>query len=106
MHNAYQIRTRASMANNITILREAAADFASVQAFYTPVGYLGTITADCIVISARTAGTIVGAVRIAPENGVLVLRGTMVAPSYQRQGVGTRMLREISKLMGSRECFC
>jgi N-acetylglutamate synthase-like GNAT family acetyltransferase len=94
------------MGDNVTIFRETQADFPSLQAFYSSVGYLGTITADCIVISARTADAIVGAVRLAPENGVLVLRGMMIAPSYQRRGVGTRMLRELSKLMRGRECFC
>src|SRR5215510_9151537 len=47
-----------------------------------------------------------GAVRLSPENRVLVLRGMMIAPSRQRQGIGARMLSEASKLMGSQECFC
>ena len=64
------------------------------------------ITADCTVISAKCGDDIMGAVRLAPENGVLVLRGMHIAPSFQRQGIGTRMLREISKFIGARECFC
>jgi N-acetylglutamate synthase-like GNAT family acetyltransferase len=106
MHYTYQIGNRASMVDNITIVRETLPDFSNVQAFYVSVGYLGTITADCIVISAKTADAIVGAVRLAPENGLLVLRGMMVAPAYQRRGIGTRMLRQISELMSSYECFC
>jgi hypothetical protein len=30
----------------------------------------------------------------------------MIAPSYQRRGIGTRMLWEASKFMHSAECFC
>jgi predicted N-acetyltransferase YhbS len=56
------------------------------------------------VISAKAREKIVGAVRLSPESGVLVLRGMQITPSYQRQEIGTRMLREVAKFMGSREC--
>jgi N-acetylglutamate synthase-like GNAT family acetyltransferase len=58
------------------------------------------------VISAKTQDKIVGAVRLSQESGVLVLRGMRIAQSYQRQGIGTRMLWRLSKSIGSRECFC
>jgi GNAT superfamily N-acetyltransferase len=90
----------------ITILRETAADFPDVQAFYTSVGYSQAITADCVVISAKAEDKIVGAVRLLQENAVLVLRGMQIAQSYQRRGIGTLMLWELSKFIGSRECFC
>jgi N-acetylglutamate synthase-like GNAT family acetyltransferase len=86
--------------------REMAADFRDAQAFYASVGYSGIVTTDCIVVSAKCGDNIVGVVRLAPENGVLVLRGMMIAPSYQRQRIGTRMLWEVSKVLGARECFC
>jgi N-acetylglutamate synthase-like GNAT family acetyltransferase len=90
----------------ITILRETAADFTDVQAFYASVGYFQAITADCVVISAKAEDKIVGAVRLSQESGVLVLRGMQIAQSYQRQGIGTRMLWVLSKFIGSQECFC
>jgi N-acetylglutamate synthase-like GNAT family acetyltransferase len=93
------------MAERITIFRETTANFSAMEAFYA-FGYFQAITADCVVISAKAREKIVGAVRLSPESGVLVLRGMQIAPSYQRQGIGTRMLREIAKFMGSRECFC
>src|SRR5215471_12063038 len=34
------------------------------------------------------------------------LRGMRIAPSYQRQGIGTRMLWAVSKFMHPPECFC
>jgi N-acetylglutamate synthase-like GNAT family acetyltransferase len=77
---------------SITILRATAADFPVVQAFYASVGYFQAITADCVVISARAEDKIVGAVRLSQESGAVVLRGMQIAQSYQRQGIGTRML--------------
>jgi N-acetylglutamate synthase-like GNAT family acetyltransferase len=106
LHELSIFPSRLPIIENTTIRREMIADFPKVQAFYASVGYFHAITADCIVISAKTGDTVVGAVRLAPEGGVLVLRGMMIAPSYQRQGLGTRMLWEVSKFIGSRECFC
>jgi GNAT superfamily N-acetyltransferase len=94
------------MAENIAIFRDTIASLSEVQTFYASVGYFQVVTADCIVISARSRDTIVGVVRLSPENGVQVLRGMMIAPSYQRRGIGTRMLWEASKFMNPPECFC
>ncbi len=94
------------MVETITIRREMTADFPKVQAFYASVGYFGMVTEDCTVFSAKCGDDVIGAVRLAPENGVLVLRGMEIAPPYRRKGIGTRMLREISKSIDSRECFC
>jgi N-acetylglutamate synthase-like GNAT family acetyltransferase len=94
------------MAETIAIFHDAAASLSEVQTFYASVGYFQVVTADCIVISARSRDTIVGVVRLSPENGVQVLRGMRIAPSYQRRGIGARMLWEISKFVRSQECFC
>jgi N-acetylglutamate synthase-like GNAT family acetyltransferase len=88
------------------IHREMAADFPKAQAFYASVGYSGIVTTDCMVVSAKCGNNFVGVVRLTPEDGVLVLRGVRIAPSYQRQRIGTRMLWEVSKILGARECFC
>jgi N-acetylglutamate synthase-like GNAT family acetyltransferase len=94
------------MAQNVVIHREMVADFPEVQAFYASVGYSGIVTTNCVVVSAKRGDNIVGAVRLAREDGVLVLRGMRIVPSYQRQRIGTRMLWEVSKVLGARECFC
>ena len=85
---------------------EPANNFPAIEAFYTSVGYLGLIAPSSVVIAARDGDTIVGAARIARENGILVLRGMMIAPSHQRRGLGTRMLSELDKHIGHSECFC
>jgi Acetyltransferase (GNAT) family len=94
------------MVQNVVIHREMVADFPKVQAFYASVGYSGIVTTNCVVVSVKCGDNIVGAVRLAREDGVLVLRGMRIALSYQRQRIGTRMLREVSKVLGARECFC
>src|SRR5947209_3464589 len=85
---------------------EPANNFPAIETFYASVGYLGLITPTSVVIAARDGNAIVGAARTVRENGVLVLRGMMIAPSYQRRGLGTRMLWELDKHIGRSECFC
>lgn len=95
------------MIENVVISREEPANFLEAQLFYSSVGYFDTIVPDCIVISAREFGQIVGIVRLAWEDNVLVLRGMMVARSHRRRGIGTQMLRELGKhIAARRECFC
>ena len=85
---------------------EPADNFSTIETFYASVGYLGLIAPSSIVIAARDGDVIVGAARIARENGILVLRGMMIAPSHQRRGLGTRMLWALDKHIGRGQCFC
>ena len=85
---------------------EPADNFSAIETFYASVGYLGLIAPSSIVIAARDGDVIVGAARIARENGILVLRGMMIAPSHQRRGLGTRMLWALDKHIGRGQCFC
>jgi N-acetylglutamate synthase-like GNAT family acetyltransferase len=85
---------------------EPANNFPAIETFYASVGYFGLIVPSSVVIAARHGDAIVGAARIAKENDILVLRGMMIAPSHQRRGLGTRMLRELDKHIGHSECFC
>jgi hypothetical protein len=94
------------MFQNVVIHREMVANFPEVRAFYASVGYSGIVTTNCTVVSAKCGHNIVGAVRLAQEDGVLVLRGMRTTASYQRQQIGTHMLWEVSGVLGARECFC
>ena len=55
---------------------------------------------------AESTGQIVGIVRVAEEEGTLVLRGMRVAPAFQRRQIGTRLLQNIAGWLGQRECYC
>ena len=48
---------------------EPANNFPAIQIFYASVGYLGLIAPSSVVIAARDGDSIVGASRIARENG-------------------------------------
>ena len=79
-------------------------DLQAVNDFYKTRNYVGADSGD-IVMAAIDQGNIVGAVRLCTENGVLVLRGMQIADNWQRQGVGTAMLRKLDESIGERECF-
>lgn len=82
-------------------------DFAAAQAFYETVGYFDPITPGSIVVAARDKDhRIVGVVRLCREEGVQILRGMMLAPSVQRQGLGSRMLQVLKIGLDPECCYC
>jgi len=76
-----------------------------VQA-YRRFGYQRAIDPRDTIWIAEHGGEILGIVRIAEEEGVLVLRGMRIAEQVQRRRIGSRLLEEIAAWLGSRECFC
>lgn len=77
-----------------------------VLAVYTALGYRRTIDRADTVWLAENAGQAAGIVRVAAEQGTLVLRGMRVAEHAQRQRLGTRLLEEIAEWLQNRECYC
>ena len=88
------------------IQKEQQSNFVKAQEFYSTVEYYSEIQPNDIVFSAYDKENIIGVVRIAPENKALVLRGMMIAPSHQRKGIGTLMIKELEKSIGSQDCYC
>jgi GNAT superfamily N-acetyltransferase len=80
--------------------------FGDARAFYQRVGYRGGIADDCSVFVARSGGAIIGVVRLAPEQGVIALRGMMIAKSHQRRGIGTRLLRFVEPSLSACDAYC
>ena len=81
-------------------------DVPGVQAFYTTVGYgCGALPGDRLLV-ARADQSIIAAVRLCTENGTLVLRGMYVAEERQGQGIGSRLLEAMAKVIGAAECWC
>ena len=82
------------------------ADLSGVAAFYEEVGYsCGVCSGDRIVV-ARDEQTIVAAVRLCEEEGVLVARGMYVAETLRRKGLGASLLERASSEIGRAECWC
>ena len=75
-------------------------------AVYAALGYRRTIHPADTVWLAETAEVAAGIVRVAAEQGTLVLRGMRIAEPARRQRLGTRMLEAIAEWLGDRECYC
>ena len=75
-------------------------------AVYAALGYRRMIDPADTVWLAETAVETVGIVRVAAEQGTLVLRGMRVAEHARRGGLGTRMLHAIADWLQDRECYC
>jgi N-acetylglutamate synthase-like GNAT family acetyltransferase len=80
--------------------------FAAAQNFYATVGYHTPIGSKDLVLAAFNENEIIGLVRLAPELDFIVLRGMMIAPSYQRHGLGSAMLFKLKDSIGSATCYC
>ncbi len=64
----------------------------------------GLSDTDQVVIALEDE--IIGAVRIASENNVKVLRGMQVAPEWQREGIGLKMLQFLAEHIDLTDCYC
>jgi len=92
--------------SNISIQLEGSDGYQAAEDFYRSVGYLAPIVNTDIVFTARDQDKIIGVVRLSVEESTLVLRGMMIAPSHQRQGIGSLMLSQLEKAIGPRDCYC
>jgi GNAT superfamily N-acetyltransferase len=91
---------------SVTIRIANSYDFDRILAAYKTWDYGGGIAPEDTAWLAEAADELVGLVRIAPENGTLVLRGVRIAEQWRRRGIGSQMLRVIAAWLGKRECYC
>jgi GNAT superfamily N-acetyltransferase len=77
-----------------------------VLAVYAALGYRRTVERADTVWLAETTEETVGIVRVAAEQGTLVLRGMRIAEHARRQRLGTRMLQAIAEWLQGSECYC
>lgn len=80
-------------------------DRKAVQDFYHECGYRQGISPCDIVVTATEGQEIIGVVRLAFENNVLVLRGMQVASHRQKQGIGSRMLFSLNSIIRNQACW-
>lgn len=80
-------------------------DHAAGVRFYESQGYAGGIAAGDRTLAAIVGTRIVGLVRLAEEEGVLLLRGMFIDASAQRRGIGRRMLARLAQRIGDTTCW-
>ena len=78
----------------------------SAMGFLRAAGYSQPIQDADEVFAAWTGSEVVGAVRLAREHGVLVLRGMRVREDLRRRGVGRQLLRSLDEAIGKTTCWC
>ncbi len=91
---------------SIEVRRAMAEDISRAQNFYAERRYGGGIRPEDAVLLAERDGELVGIVRLAAEEGVVVLRGMQVHPRFQRQGIGRRLLATVAQELDGKGCFC
>jgi len=90
----------------ITVRIAQSSDRDRIVAAYRAWDYSPGIGPNDTVWLAESAGQLIGAVRIVPENGTLVLRGMRVADLWRGRGIGSQMLRAIAIWLDTRTCYC
>lgn len=81
-------------------------EFSNIVEFYRRNGYDSPISPDDHFLVIENENEIMGALRVCVEEGVLILRGMRVADSFQRQGIGSKLLNFFHDFMGSKDCYC
>ncbi|MEY2486288.1 MAG: hypothetical protein QOH39_1936 [Verrucomicrobiota bacterium] len=90
----------------IEVRRATADDTPRVVNFYAERQYGGEIRPEDAVLLAERDDELVGIVRLAAEEGVVVLRGIQVHPRFQRLGIGKRLLASVADELDGKGCFC
>ncbi len=72
---------------------------------YQECNYGAGINKDDLVIIAIDK-EIVGAVRICVEQNIRVLRGMQVKKPFQRNGIGSLMLKYLEENLDLKDCYC
>jgi N-acetylglutamate synthase-like GNAT family acetyltransferase len=81
-------------------------DTEAIKAFYSQCGYGGSLNEEDRILVAQLGEEIIGAVRLCPDDGFFVLRGMQILVPFQRQGIGTQLLRVCTEQLVDQVCYC
>lgn len=81
-------------------------DTQAIKTFYSQCGYGGGLNEEDRVLIAQLGEEIIGAVRLCPDDGFFVLRGMQILAPFQRQGIGTQILRVCTEQLIDQVCYC
>ncbi|WP_222564189.1 GNAT family N-acetyltransferase [Novilysobacter antarcticus] len=92
---------------NVSVNTAKENELVEAQRFYDSRGYGGAaIETTDIVVLAKHETEIVGIGRLCQEGSFLCLRGMQVRPEFQRQGLGSRILQQLTNAIGLNPCYC
>ena len=92
------------MFDGLQIRQVTPEDHELIRQVYAASNYGGGIKPEDVGFLATVSEEPVGAVRFTTEEGLLLLRGMMIKPAYQRQGIGSEMLRVVDPFIGNSAC--
>lgn len=90
----------------LTIQQACLKDLMAVKKLYETVNYSGGISETDLITLAFYWEELVGAVRLCPATDFFVLRGMQILPSFQRQGIGIRLLQTCVQQLTDKPCYC
>ncbi|WP_414530124.1 GNAT family N-acetyltransferase [Nodularia chucula] len=90
----------------LTISQAKPHDIENIKIFYSQCGYGGGVSDKDLILIAQLQEKIVGAVRLCPDNGFIVLRGMQVLAQFQHQGIGRQLLLACKEQLNDQVCYC
>lgn len=84
---------------NLWITQPARGYISEIKRFYSSVEEYVEIGGNEQILTMRRGKSIVGSIRLVKHRSYYVLRTLNVAPSKQRQGIGTQLVRNLIKLV-------
>lgn len=81
-------------------------DLPGIAELYSEADYGAPIRTGDVLIVAKSGGRVMGVVRLCREEGVSVLRGMQVRSTFQRQGIGARLLLACLPQMAGGPVYC
>jgi GNAT superfamily N-acetyltransferase len=91
---------------DIEIAEATASGRQDVAQLYADANYDAPLAPSDMVMVAILRGQVIGAVRLCSEHGVTVLRGMQISSSFQRQGIGSRLLAACLPHLDCGPAFC
>ena len=94
------------MTTAISLYEASVKERPDIDSLYERCGYRRKFNDEDTILLAKNKASLVGVVRLCPENGEIVLRGLQVLPERQRQGMGRRLLDECLPRVNEVVCYC
>lgn len=90
----------------IVIRKADPSEYDAVERFYGKVKYPGSLNSAATVLVALEDQQVIGTAQLCPEAGYVALRGMQVDPTFQGQGIGSKLLEHVVIELANQLCYC